>query len=210
MEWIPVAEQKQARYAETHGELDERALVRRGNLAYAAGLCLLMAGSPDAPRWLRHASARWRESWDAGEGTETWGRPIGALKAALLAGDDAAAGELARWTLGLGTAAAGSPVGRYAAVLALLALRRRAEAAPVARSLRGADGFPADVADALVAIARSDGGGYAAAVASVVASFETREAYLEDVAVADTALVLAELARRNGLDRPLPASPTLP
>jgi len=43
-----------------------------------------------------------------------------------------------------------------------------------------------------------------------VRSFETREEFLEDVPVADTALALAELARRNGLDGPLPSSPVLP
>jgi hypothetical protein len=208
--WIPVAEAKQARYAEPHGELDERALVRRGNAAYAAALALLLAGSSDAADWFRRAAACWRESWDAGEATDAWGRPIGALKASLLAGDEAAVEELARWTLELGTATVDSPVGRYAATLALLALRRRAEAAHVAGSLGHAATFPADVAEALAAIAVSDAVRYDAAVASVVRSFETREAFLEDVPVADTALVLAELARRNGTVRPLPASPTLP
>ena len=38
----------------------------------------------------------------------------------------------------------------------------------------------------------------------------TREEFLEDAAVADTALVLAALARRRHIDEPLPASPTLP
>ena len=37
MDWIPRADAKRARYEEQHGELDERALVRRGNTAYAAG-----------------------------------------------------------------------------------------------------------------------------------------------------------------------------
>src|SRR6478672_8361787 len=114
VDWIPTAHEKKARYDATYGELDERAIVRRGNTAYAAGLALLMAGDPEAADWLRRAAARWRESWDAGEGRESWGRPIGALKASLLAGDDAAVEELARWTLELGSATAPSPVGRYA------------------------------------------------------------------------------------------------
>ena len=50
----------------------------------------------------------------------------------------------------------------------------------------------------------------AEAVESVVTSFETREEFLEDVPVADTALVLAMLARRRDIDEPLPASPMLP
>lgn len=210
MDWIPIAAEKRARYAETHGEADERALVRRGNTAYAAGLALLMAGEPEAADWLRLAAARWRESWDAGEGRESWGRPIGALKASLLAGDEAAIEALARWALEVGSAHAESPIGRYGATLALLALGRWAEARHSAESLRERDDFPHDVADALAYISAHDVVGYVEAVESVVESFETRGEYLEEMRVADTALVLHELARRRGFEQPLPASPTLP
>ena len=194
-------EEKRARY--------ERTLVLQGNAAYAAGLALLMARDGRAADWLRRAAARWRESWDAGAPRDAWGRPIGALKASLLAGDDLAVEELARWTLELGTATAGSPIGRYAAVLALLSLRRTVEARHVAATLRG-EGFPSDVVDALEAIAAGDADAYARAAASVVRSFETRDAFLEDVPVADTALVLDLLARRAGIERNLPASEVLP
>jgi hypothetical protein len=207
MNWIPVAEEKQARYEAPHGELDERGLVRQGNVAYAAALALLMAHDADASRWFRSAAERWRESWRGGE---SWGRPIGALKASLLARDDAAVEELARWALELGSATVDSPIGRYAGALALLALRRWPEARHVAESLRDRDDFPQDVADALATIAAADVVGYVEAVESVVRSFETRSEYLEEVPVADTALVLAELARRREIDEPLPASPMLP
>jgi hypothetical protein len=210
VDWIPVAHEKQARYVERHGDEDERSLVRRGNAAYAAALALSMAGDPAAAEWFRHASARWRESWDAGEAEESWGRPIGALKASLLAGDEPAVEELAHWALELGTATADSPIGRYAGALALLALGRRPEARNVVSSLRGRDDFPPDVADALAAIAAVDAEAYGTALDTVVRSFELREAHLEDVPVADTALVLDLLARRNGLQRSLPASATLP
>src|SRR5207245_7004305 len=115
---IPTAEAKKARFEEQHGELDERSIVRKGNAAYAAALALLMAGDGDSTEWFRRAAATWRESWSGGE---SWGRPIGALKASLLAHDDVAIEELAPWALSLGTATAESPVGRYAAALALLA-----------------------------------------------------------------------------------------
>jgi hypothetical protein len=210
VDWIPTAHEKQARYDATYGELDERAIVRRGNTAYAAGLALLMAGDPEAADWLRRAAARWRESWDAGEGRESWGRPIGALKASLLAGDAAAVEELARWTLELGSATASSPVGRYAATVALLALERWPEARHVAESLRERDDFPHDVADALAFIAANDVVAYIEAVESVVESFETREEFLEDMRVADTALVLQKLAHLRGIEADLPASPVLP
>ncbi|MCW2963870.1 MAG: family finger-like protein [Actinomycetia bacterium] len=207
MNWIPTAEARKARYEEQFGDLDERSIVRKGNTAYAAGLALLMAGDVDAAEWLRRAAAAWRESWSGGE---SWGRPIGALKASLLAHDDAAVEELATWTLTLGTPTAESPIGRYAAALGLLALGRWPEARHVAESLRERDDFPRDVGDALAYIAADDAVGYVEAVESVVDSFETRDEYLEDVAVADTALVLQELARRRGIEHALPASPVLP
>ena len=210
MDWIPYSQAKQSRYEEPHGDLDERGIVRQGNAAYAAGLGLLMAGDPGATEWFRRAAERWRESWDAGEGRESWGRPIGVLKASLLAGDDEAVTGYARWTLGLGTATAESPIGRYAATLALLVLGRWADARHVAESLRSREDFPHDVADALAFIAAHDVIGYCESVESVITSFETREEFLEEAAVADTALVLAALARRRDIDEPLPASPMLP
>jgi hypothetical protein len=208
MEWIPFVEERQARYAEQHGELDERSLVRKGNLAYAVALGALMLGEQErAAAWFRRAAARWRESWRGGE---AWGRPIGAVKASLLAGDERADEELARWTLELGTATAESPIARYAAALALLALGRWPEARHVAESLRERDDFPPDVADALATISAGDVVGYTTAVESVVGSFETRTEFLEDARVADTALALQALARRRGLDVALRSSPVLP
>jgi hypothetical protein len=210
MEWIPFAAGKQSRFEDVHGELDERGIVRQGNAAYAAALGLLMAAEPTASKWFLLAAERWRESWDAGEGGESWGRPIGTLKASLLANDEEAVAGYARWTLELGTMEAQSPIGRYAATLALLALGRWTEARHSAESLRSLDDFPQDVADALAFIAANDVIGYCESVESVVTSFETREEFLEDAAVADTALVLAALARRRDIHEPLPASPTLP
>jgi hypothetical protein len=210
VDWIPLAEEKQARYETTYGEEDERAIVRRGNAAYAAGLALLMAGDPAAPEWLMRAAERWRASWDAGAPSDAWGRPVGAIKASLLAGDDAAAAELARWALELGSATAPSPIGRYAATLALLVLERWPEARHVAESLRERDDFPHDVGDALAFVAAPDPFDYAEAVDSIVTSFETRSEYLEDVPVADTALVLDRLAALRGIAHELPDSPTLP
>src|SRR2546423_15668023 len=70
-------------------ELDQRQLTQLGNAAWAAGLALLMAGRTDeSANWLRQAAVRYRESW-AGAPPDSWGRPIAAMKALLLAGDDA-------------------------------------------------------------------------------------------------------------------------
>ena len=207
MEWIPFVRDRQSRFAEQHGELDERSLVRKGNAAYAAGLGLLMTGDPAAAEWFGRAAATWRESWQGGE---SWGRPIGAIKASLLAGDAAAAKEHARWALDAGAESSESPIGRYAAALGLLVLERWADARHVADSLRERDDFPHDVADALAYVSAHDVVGYAEAIEAVVASFETRTAYLEDARVADTALVLDVLARRRGIELDLPESDLLP
>jgi hypothetical protein len=197
MDWRERYERAAARYAagETR-DLDERQLVQLANSAWAAGLSLLMDGDRDeAALWLRRSAERYRESWDAGGASDAWGRPVGAMKALLIAGDDAA--DAARWALDAGAVEAESPIGRYAGALALLVLGRDEEAAAVAETL--GDGFPSDVADALSALARRDTARYRAAVASVRRSFEEREAFLEDVPVPDTAIALDVLAASRGL-----------
>src|SRR5215210_2733718 len=172
MEFIPHFERERSRYEDGEARLDPLQLVRMGNAAYGAGLALLMAGRDEQARsWLVRAAARWRESWEHAP-PESWGRPIGALKAVLIAGREAEVEELARWTLELGAATAESPIGRYAAALALLALERWPEARHVAATLRDRDDFPPAVADALATIAAEDRVGYAEAVEDVVASFE--------------------------------------
>jgi hypothetical protein len=191
MDWRERYERAAARYAagETR-EPDERQLVQLANAAWAAGLCLLMDGDREgAAVWLRRAAERYRESWAPG----AWGRPIGAMKALLIAGDDA--DEAARWALDAGAAEAESPIGRYAGALALLVLGRDEEAREVAATL--GDGFPSDVADALAALAASDADAYSTAVTSVRRSFEERDSFLEDVPVPDTALALDVLASQR-------------
>ena len=171
-----------------------------GNAAGAAGLSLLMTGDAAGSReWFERAAERYRESYgDAPSGS--WGRPIGALKAHVLADDWDGATRDATWALDEGAARADSPIGRYAAALAYLVLGRWEEARVVADGLRTHAGFPMDVADALAYIAGEDPLGYTEAVDSVLASFEARDEYLEDVPVADTVLVLQALARRRGMD----------
>ena len=198
MDWRERYERAAARYAagETR-ELDERQLVQLANSAWAAGLSLLMDGDREgAAKWLRRSAERYRESWDAGGAPDAWGRPLGAMKALLIAGDDASGA--ARWALDARAVHAESPIGRYAAVLALLVLGRDEEAGALTDTL--GDGFPSDVAEALSALAHRDPARYRTAVDSVRRSFEEREAFLEDVPVPDTALALEALAasRRPG------------
>ncbi|MBA3329370.1 MAG: hypothetical protein H0T39_00610 [Actinobacteria bacterium] len=216
-DWNAHAEREIGRYRDGEARLPgaadadarQRQLTRMGNAAGGAGLALLMQGRHEyAAEWLARAAERYRESF-AGAPAESWGRPIGALKARLLARDRTGAKDEARWTLDLGAAGAPSPIGRYAACLSLLALERWKEACPLADGLRTHEGFPAAVGDALAMIAAEDPLGYVEAIEAVLESFETREEFLEDVPVADTVLVLQELAGRRGMAAAL-SSPRLP
>jgi hypothetical protein len=209
MDWPDRAEAAIERYRGGESrELDQRQLTQLGNAAWAAGLSLLMADRrEEAGEWLRRAAERYRESWQDAP-PDSWGRPIAAMKALLLAGDDAAGA--AEWALDAGAADATSPIGRYAGSLALLVLGRDLEARTLASTLRDRDDFPRDVADALTTIAAGDRAGYLVAVEEVLDSFERRDEFLEDVPVADTVLVLQLLAVRRDVDVDLPASPRLP
>jgi hypothetical protein len=203
VDWRARYERAAERYAagETR-ELDERQLVQLANAAWAAGLSLLMDGDGEGAReWLVRAAARYRESWDAGAGTDAWGRPIGAMKALLIAGEDASGA--AQWTLEtcLGVRHRDmslSPIGRYAGALALLVLGRDEEAGALVATL-GED-FPSDVAAALAALAVRDGEAYRVAVAAVRRSFGQRGDFLEDIPVPDTALALEALGALRRLE----------
>ena len=171
-----------------------------GNAAAAAGLARLMLGArDDADLWFVRAAERYRESY-ADAPPASWGRPIGATKARVLAGDWTAAEDEARWTLGERAAEAASPIGRYAACLAYLVLGQWEEARVLADALRTEGDFPSDVGDALACIAADDPAGYTEAIEAVLESFERRTEYLEDVPVADPVIVLQALAARRGLD----------
>jgi hypothetical protein len=179
------------------------------NAAAGAGLALLMADEEEAARdWFARAVERYRQSFeDAPPGS--WGRTIAAMKARILAGDWGWAEDAGRWTLDEGAAEAESPIGKYAACLALLILERDSEARVLADDLRTHEGFPTEVADALAMITAQDVVGYDEAVSSVLESFESRDEYLEDVPVADTVIVLQGLAGRRDMAAEL-ESPLLP
>ena len=214
-DWIEARRRAEERYADGERRLPEsgderqRQLTRMGNAAGAAGLAALMAGG-DGREWFARAAERYRESWpEAPPGS--WGRPIGAIKARILAGDWEGAEADARWALEAGAAEAESPIGRYAAALACLVLgewddarvhadyvARADEELPVGRRPTRSRSSPPRTSSATSR--RSSG---------VLESFETRDAYLEDLPVADTVLVLQALAARRGMSAEL-SSPLLP
>ncbi|MEX2211938.1 MAG: hypothetical protein WD689_09295 [Gaiellaceae bacterium] len=218
MDWRAHLERARERYADGESRLPEaedddqrqRQLTRLGNAAYGAGLCALMIGDDEAARdWLARAAERYRESFALAP-PGSWGRPIGTIKAHVLAGDWDAATAAAEWAVEAGAAESESPIGRYAACLALLVVGRDADARVLADELRTLDDFPAPVGDTLAMVAAgTDEVGYVLALQTVLESFETREEYLEDVPVADTVLVLKALGERRALAAEL-SSPLLP
>jgi hypothetical protein len=215
--WEEHAEREEGRYADGLGRLPsepdprQKQLVRVAMAATGAGLARLMQGrKAEAAGWFARSAERFRESYpDAPAGS--WGRLIGAVKARVLAGDWDGAAVDAEWALEQGAAVAESSIGRYAGALALLILGRDDEAGVLAETLRAEspDVFPRPVADALAGIGLGDPDLYRDGLERVLASFEERDAYLEDVPVADTVIVLEALAGRRGLGV-VPNSPLVP
>jgi hypothetical protein len=214
VDWDGHADREEGRYADGLNRLPEdpdarqKQLVRVAMAAGGAGLARLMQGrKAESAGWFARSAERYRESYE-GAPPASWGRLIGAVKSRILAGDWAGATEDARWALEQDPAASGSPIGAYAASLALLALAEDEQAAAATAGLR-AEEFPEPVSDAVTALAGHDHEGYAEAVRRVLESFETREEYLEGIPVADTVIVLEALAARRGFAARL-RSPLLP
>ncbi len=178
--------------------------------SWAAGLAALMLGRDDEARdRLLRAADEYDTSWHAAP-PGSWGRPIAMIRCRLMAGDHEGARADASAAVDAGVLDAPGPIGGYCATLALLALGRDEEAEVVAARIADEGLEPAAVAHALGALARGDGPGYEAARRAVLRSFEERDAFLEDVRVADTVLVLDALALARDLNLPLMSSPLLP
>jgi hypothetical protein len=166
---------------------------------------LLAGDGVGAGEAMRAAAAAYRASWEAAP-PEAFGRLVGMLKAAVIAGDAAAEAAYAREQLP-GTPE--SPTASYAQSIAALVVGDDAAAADAARRMRaGSDAF-ARAADAIAALAVADAGPYAAAVGAIVADFEGRSEHLTGVRIADTALMLERLAEPRGIAC-RPASALLP
>jgi hypothetical protein len=190
-------------------DVRQRQLTRMGNAAAGTALAELMGGNTGSAReWFARAAERYHESYEHAP-PASWGRPIGILKARVLAGDWDAAAVDAQWTLDENAAEAESPIGRYAACLALLILGCDKEARAIADGLSTHSDFPPDVGDALAMIAAQDPVGYVEAIEAVLESFESRDEHLEDLPVADTVMVLQALAARRRMAAQL-SSPLLP
>ena len=197
--WAEAEHERRLATPPAEGEREDLRLAGIAGASWAGALAALMLGDEAAASaLLRRAADEYRTSWEAAP-TGSWGRPIAMLRCRLMAGDAAGGRADAEATLAAGALEAPGPIGGYAAVLALLVVGRDADAVPLADRLEEDGLEPTAVARALGALARADAAAYAEARRAVLASFESRDAFLEDVPVADTVLVLDALADERGI-----------
>ena len=192
------------------GEREDLRLAGIAGASWAAGLSAAMLGLHDeAAASLRRAAEEYETSWRAAP-PGAWGRPIAMLRCRLMAGDGEGVRHGAEAALAAGAEEAIGPIGGYCAALALLVVGRDAEAGEVAGRIADEGLEPVAVAHALAALASADEPAYEAARREVLRSFEQPVAFLEDVPVADTVLVLDALGRAHGLEVTQIHSPLLP
>ncbi len=184
-----------------HLDLLREAIATEGRAQRA----LLDGDEGDARSALRDAAQLYRESWEVAP-PASYGRLIGMLKAAVIAGDASAEATYAQAEI---PAEAESAPASYARAIIALVQRDDATAAAEAAGMR--NGSPAfeRTADAIVALAAHDAGRYATALSAIVADFEHREEHLTGVPIADTALMLERFAYARGIAA-RPASALLP
>ena len=149
-----------------------------------------LAGRPDAVLYVRARDAYLASH--AETGPQSWGRLIGALKMAVLAGDGAkrVATEAMDETVGVDGPSAG-----YARALAAVILSDE----PDTSAMDAAGDAFARTGRALQALAGGDAAAYRIALDEIVEDFAGRDQHLSGVRVADTAMVLERLAEERGM-----------
>jgi hypothetical protein len=166
----------------------------------------LLDGDADGARdALRAASDRYRASWDAAP-PDAYGRLVGMLKAAVLAGEATTAARFVHAAVG---DAPSSPTSAYAVAIAALVEGDDALATRAAATMRSGSEAFGRAADAIAALAARDAAPFQAAVEAIVADFAARDDHLTGVPIADTALMLQRLAAARGMGSDV-TSPLLP
>lgn len=174
---------------------------------------MLLAGDGDAAAAaLIEAAVLYRRSWEASP-PRAYGRLVGLLKAAVLAGEGTAPAVYVRRALG---SEGDSPTSWYAIGLAALIEGDDPLAIAAARGMRngaaelsaGGEAFER-TAEAIAALAYRNADRYADALAAILADFEARDEHLTGVPIADTALMLERLAAERGIEVG-PESPLVP
>jgi hypothetical protein len=155
---------------------------------------LLRGDAEKGAALMREAAARYRTSWELAP-PRSYGRLVGMLKAAVIAGDASEAAAYAREEVG----EADSPPSHYVLAIAALVDGDGEAARHAAEGMRSGSPAFGRAADAVEALATGDADRYAAAVAAIVADFESRDEHLTGVPIADTALMLERLAEQRGM-----------
>lgn len=159
--------------------------------AERAGQQHLVDGLPDqAAPYMRAAAAAYMASYPLAQ-PRSWGRLIGAVKAAVLAGDGRHEAGRARSELG---DVCDTPPSCYLGALCAVILGDDQAALALAPGMR--DGGPAfaRAAEGIEAIARDDSRALDQAAGAIEADFSARDAYLTGIPIADTALMLRRIA----------------
>ena len=187
-----------------HRDLMLSAITAEGE-AHAA----LLAGDSEAARaaYLR-AVEGYRASWKLAP-PRSYGRLVGLLKAAVLAGAARDAATEVRGALEGDADAGGSPVASYALAVAAIVLHDTDAVTAHADVMDGGSGAFQRTARALRALADADASEYGEAIAAIEADFAAREEHLTGIEIADTAVMLELLAEERGLAAHL-ASPLVP
>lgn len=169
----------------------------------------LLAGDHDAARAAyEQAVAQYRASWALAP-PKSYGRLVGLVKAAVLAGQAAPAATEVRAALNGDEAAEGSPVAAYVLAVAAVIAGDDDEAAVHATRMEPRGEAFERTATALKALAARDADAYAAAIVAIEADFAARTDHLTGVPIADTAVMLELLAAERGM-AVKPASPLVP
>ena len=190
----------------TEAEPDHRELMVAAIERDGAGQRALLDGDGEAARReFADAAELYRRSWEAAP-PASYGRLVGMLKSAVLAGGGEDEARFARAEL---PDDADSPPAAYAHALAALIARDDAAARRWSGTMRaGSEAFDR-TAEAIDALAAGDSERFSAALGEIVRDFEQRSEHLTGVPIADTAVMLQELAARRGTTAAV-QSPVLP
>ncbi len=155
---------------------------------------LLVGDEPAGTALLLAAAERYRRSWELAP-PRSFGRLVGMLKAAVIAGEAGPAAAYARSQV----SEPESPPAHYVVAMAALVEGDDAAARAAAEGMRAGSPAFGRAAAAIEALADGDADRYAGALREIVSDFEGRAEHLTGVAIADTALMLERLAAARGL-----------
>ena len=186
---------------------DHRQLMRAAIERDGDGQRSLLEGDQGAAREAFTAAAElYRRSWEAAP-PGSYGRLVGMLKSAILAGSGEAEAEYVRVALGQGEDP--SPTASYAQAIAALIVGDDDGARQSAARMRAGSGAFGRTADAIAALADRHDDLFAQSLRAIVEDFSQREQFLTGVPMADTALMLERLGKRRGMSADI-ESPLFP